>query len=146
MSITVIQKFKSVLQGWDFVSYAVSTDQDGVGALIRPIVFCWKIEPTGGFDSGVSFQKLMTQHNLYMNIYSVYSEEVKPYSMHSNVEAAAAPKHQLKQKESHDVFDRYELLKLVIFDGPKRLHFVNLESSIKVESIEHPNSCITDTK
>lgn len=102
---------------------------------------------TGGFDSGVSFQKLMTQHNLSTNSYSVYSEEVKPYSVHSNVEAAAAPKHQLKQQqESHDAFGRSEPLKPVISDGPKRVHFVNLDSSIKGESIELPNSCITDTQ
>lgn len=102
---------------------------------------------TGGFDSGVSFQKLMTQHNLSTNSYSVYSEEVKPYSVHSNVEAAAAPKHQLKQQqESHDAFGRSEPLKPVISDGPKRVHFVNLDSSIKGESIELPSSCITDTQ
>jgi serine/threonine protein kinase len=102
---------------------------------------------TGGFDSGVSFQKLMAQHNLSTNSYSVYSEEVKPYSVHSNIEAAAAPKYELKQQqESHDAFGRSEPLKPVISDGPKRVHFVNLDSSVKGESIELPNSCITDTQ
>jgi len=102
---------------------------------------------TDGFDSGVSFQKLMAHHNLSVNSYSVYSEEFKPYSMHSNIEAAAAPKCELKQQlQSHDAFGRYETLKPVISDGPKRVHFVNLDSSIRGESMELPNSCITDTK
>ena len=81
-----------------------------------------------------------------MNSYNVCSEEVKTYSVHSNVEAAAAPKHQLKQQDSHDVFGRSKPLKPMISDGLKKVHFVNIVSSIKGEIIENPNSCITDTK
>ncbi|XP_057813400.1 uncharacterized protein LOC131027381 [Cryptomeria japonica] len=103
----------------------------------------------GEIDSEGNLEKSIAEHNISVNSYkyNAYNDEANIYSTNRKVDEASGSKCHLNQLEKlSNASVRSDHPKPTVQDGPKKVHFANIDYSDRGDGVVFPNSSIMDMK